>query len=72
VVTSVVESWAAFLATEIQENSEVAQSSRAATIKDSSKESNAEGVRQFQPRVELWQPWDKEAPVSPPNPEGVH
>jgi len=25
---------------------------------------NAEGVRKFQPRVELWQPWDKEVPVS--------
>jgi len=26
-------------------------------------ESNTEGVRHFQPRVELWQPWGKEVPV---------
>jgi len=31
---------------------------------------NAEGVRQFEPRVELWQPWDIEVPVFDQTPKG--
>jgi hypothetical protein len=32
--------------------------------KSTVKNPNTEGVRQFQPRVELWQPWDK-SPIVP-------